>query len=220
MKSSRPRHIYQCDKSREVKAPDDYELVSIPPRIDDEKDNVLIHDSATSSKQPPSEFDDHVHLCSTKEDQRTLSQCSKTAICFSGWRAGAFSAACIALLSLLINIVAAVWLQGHPDNSSKQLVTVFRGDCDTVARMDIWVHLLINVLSTLLLGGSNYCMQCLSAPTRSEVDKAHASGNFLDIVVPSYRNLRHIAWFRVLLWWMLALSSLPLHLLLVSPELI
>ena len=59
-------------------------------------------------------------------------------------------------------------------------------------------------------------MQCLSAPTRKEVDEAHAKGKWLDIGVPSVRNLTNIAKPRVGMWLGLALTSLPLHLRLVD----
>ena len=75
------------------------------------------------------------------------------------------------------------------------------------------MHVAINVLSTLLLGASNYSMQCLSSPTRREVDKAHSQGIWLDIGVPSVRNLRKLSTTRIVLWWLLAISSIPLHLL-------
>lgn len=56
-------------------------------------------------------------------------------------------------------------------------------------------------------------MQCLSSPTRSEIDKAHGQGIWLDIGVPSVRNLRRLSTSRIVLWWVLAISSVPLHLL-------
>lgn len=59
-------------------------------------------------------------------------------------------------------------------------------------------------------------MQCLSAPTRKEVDKAHAKGKWLDIGVPSVRNLTNIAKPRVGMWLGLGLTSLPLHLMWVD----
>lgn len=79
--------------------------------------------------------------------------------------------------------------------------------------MSLWLHLAINVLSTVLLGASNYCMQCLSSPTRGDVDKAHSKGVWLDIGVPSVRNLRRISGRRFALWCLLAVSSIPLHFL-------
>ena len=56
-------------------------------------------------------------------------------------------------------------------------------------------------------------MQCLASPTREEVDKAHGKRIWLDIGVPSVRNLRQISSRRIILWWFLALSGVPLHLL-------
>ena len=56
-------------------------------------------------------------------------------------------------------------------------------------------------------------MQCLSSPTRQDIDKAHAQLNWLDIGIPSIRNLRRITGKRIIFWWLLAISSLPLHLI-------
>lgn len=131
---------------------------------------------------------------------------------FAGWRFGAISAALLAIFSLLINVAAIIWLEIHPHDSNG-LVQVYTGNCHLVRQMGLWVHLGINALSTLLLGGSNYCMQCLSSPTRREIDRAHAQGKYLDIGVPSARNLRSIATHKAVLWWILAISSVPLHLL-------
>ena len=56
-------------------------------------------------------------------------------------------------------------------------------------------------------------MQCLTSPTRDEIDKAHARYDWLDIGILSLRNLRRISWDRIGLWWLLAFSSIPIHLL-------
>lgn len=92
------------------------------------------------------------------------------------------------------------------------LGTLHDGSCKKASRLSFWIHLMINILSTTLLGASNYTMQCLSSPTRKEIDKAHSQGVWLDIGVPSVRNLWRIAKVRVILWWFLAISSIPLHL--------
>ena len=91
--------------------------------------------------------------------------------------------------------------------------TIYEGDCGKVRILDTSIHVVLNVLSTALVGASNYNMQCLAAPSRSEVDMAHSKGVWLDIGVPSVRNLRHISWRRVALWLALAISTIPLHLL-------
>ena len=96
---------------------------------------------------------------------------------------------------------------------SGRLVTLQEGSCQRTKELSLWLHMAINVLSTLLLGASNYCMQCLTSPTRNEVDEAHAQGVWLDIGVPSVRNLTRIPRRRVMLWVVLAISGVPLHLL-------
>lgn len=99
--------------------------------------------------------------------------------------------------------------------------------------MSFWLHICINILSTLLLSASNceynpksFCtsglqaadtMQVISSPTRSEVDKAHQASRWLDIGVPGIRNLISITKTRVVWWALLAISSIPLHLLYELP---
>ncbi|KAK5050551.1 hypothetical protein LTR84_003832 [Exophiala bonariae] len=119
---------------------------------------------------------------------------------FHGWRTGALISSFLAGFSLLINIAVAAWLGTRSVSSGLGVVSIFTGDCGTVQTMDLWVHLAINILSTLLLGGSNYCMQCLSAPTRMDVDAAHKKGKWLDVGVPSVRNLGAVPWYKTFLY--------------------
>ncbi|OMP85474.1 hypothetical protein BK809_0004144 [Diplodia seriata] len=112
---------------------------------------------------------------------------------------------------LVLNFVVAIWAYFKAGKQSNG--HVYEGSCDDVDEASIGIHLLINVLSTLLLGGSQYVMQCLCAPTRGEIDRAHRRGAWLDIGQPSMRNLRYIRRWKLLMWIALVLSSLPLHLL-------
>ena len=118
----------------------------------------------------------------------------------------------LAALVLIINLILTIWAVAK-SGVQDGLGTLYEGSCKRTASLTFWIHLAINVLSTLLLGASNYSMQCLSSPTRSEVDKAHNQGIWLDIGVPSVRNLRRLSIRRIVLWWLLAISSIPLHLL-------
>lgn len=118
------------------------------------------------------------------------------------------SAAIIAWAVFITNLTGSILLQFRSDNNR-----VFTGACSTASKLDSGLHLLINVLSTLLLGACNLTMQLLCAPTRMEVDYAHRSRRWLDIGIPSMRNLRHIARGRRAAWAILAASSLPLHFL-------
>ena len=133
----------------------------------------------------------------------------------SGWRVGAALASVGALTTLIVNVGVGAWAsqQRTEENSVGVLVELFRGDCGTAASLNTWSHLAINIVSTLLLSGSNYCMQCLVAPSRADVNRAHARSAWLDIGVPSLRNLKWIGWWRKTLWILLIVSSLPLHLM-------
>ena len=112
----------------------------------------------------------------------------------------------------LLNVLLSIWATRKFGTTNGYGVLI-SGSCASTKRASTWIHLGINVLSTLLLSASNYCMQILTAPTRSEIDRAHAKGKWLDIGVPSMRNLKWISWYRVCIWILLAGSSLPLHLL-------
>lgn len=133
------------------------------------------------------------------------------------WKIGIRYCAFSGILVLLMNttfLLVGESRAGFPSFSSNQgKRTVYDGQCDTTKKINIGVHLLINVLSTILLSASNYCMQCMSAPTRKEAEQAHAKFKWVDIGVPSIRNLQKIRGLRVLLWLLLSTSSLPLHLL-------
>ncbi|THY44811.1 hypothetical protein D6C99_06632 [Aureobasidium pullulans] len=130
----------------------------------------------------------------------------------SGWRVGATSAAALATLSLALNLIARVFISKH-SKLTAGISSIYTGNCEMVEKYDTWIHLAINVVSTALLSGSNYCMQVLCAPNRKEVDDAHARKRQMDIGVPSLRNLTLIRKEKFLLWCLLGLSSLPLHLM-------
>ena len=59
-------------------------------------------------------------------------------------------------------------------------------------------------------------MQCLSAPTREEVDWAHFNGRTFNIGLSSIFNMKYMKSWKTALWFSLGLSSLPIHLLLNS----
>lgn len=126
----------------------------------------------------------------------------------TGWKPGVINFAVCACVVLIINLVVSIW--GSATYKQKVLT---EGNCEQVKRLNSGLHVLINILSTILLSGSNYCMQCLSAPTREEVDSAHSARKWLDIGIPSIRNLRHISRPRLVVWVLLGLSTAPLHLL-------
>jgi hypothetical protein len=130
-----------------------------------------------------------------------------------GWKSGIIRGAIVAGVVFIINLALAVWSSVKSTHLADGRRVLYQGSCSQVKQLDTGVHLLINLLSTLLLGACNYAMQCLSAPTRQEVDDAHEKRIWLDIGVLSFRNLTRIDSRRRTLWICFAFSSLPFHLL-------
>ena len=103
------------------------------------------------------------------------------------------------LINLNLTVVAAAKFRINVVNG---IGTVYQGDCKVVDDWSTALHILINVLSSMLLSASNYTMQCLCSPTRNEIDKAHSKGDWLEIGLPSVRNiLGRINVRRILMWW-------------------
>lgn len=136
----------------------------------------------------------------------------KKAKSLNGWRMGLALCAATACTVLMINSILAIWALSKYGFNKGGIGTIQEGNCKTTRRLSLWLHLVINVLSTLLLGASNYCMQCLASPTRDELDRAHRQNTWLDVGVPSVRNLTRISRYRIVLWWLLIISGLPIHL--------
>ena len=130
-----------------------------------------------------------------------------------GWRMGITLCVATAITVFMINLILTIWALSRYGLEKGGIGTIQEGSCETSRRLSLWLHLAINVLSTLLLGASNYTMQCLASPTREEVDRAHHQNRWLDIGVPSVRNLTQISPNRKVLWWLLLISGVPLHLL-------
>ncbi len=130
-----------------------------------------------------------------------------------GWRKTAvvnigLSAALTTALTILIGIAA-----GTSGGSLTQNTALYHGSCATAAQINIALHLIINIISTGLLASSNFFIQVLNAPSRREVEAAHRKQKTLAIGVQSAGNLAHISRFKLVSILLLALSSLPVHLL-------
>jgi hypothetical protein len=130
-----------------------------------------------------------------------------------GWRFGVLGGSLLAFIVFILNISVTSVVSGIQDSSFSGRKVLYEGSCEKTRQLNIAAHLLINVLSTALLSASNFGMQCLSAPTRKEVDVAHSKRMWLDIGVLSVRNIKRISKKRAALWALLGASSLPLHLL-------
>ncbi len=116
-----------------------------------------------------------------------------------------------ASIVFIVNLVFTILLWKNYGSSGDGTVTVSDGECSGIRHLDSGLHILINFLSTILLGASNLCLQLLLAPTRKEIDTAHGKRRWLDIGVPSFRNLWNLPRSCQIVWLILAFSSIPIH---------
>ncbi|KAL2067586.1 hypothetical protein VTL71DRAFT_2011 [Oculimacula yallundae] len=186
-------------------------------------ENIELHPRDSLSQDPPQPLfkstDDLLPLEqksqyseSAKSSNVSVSERQQNQNGFEGWRLGASYCCAVVAASLILNLTVTVWAS-KTFGLSEGIGTIHRDTCPVVKWIGLWVHVAINVISTILLGASNYCMQCLCSPTRMEVNKAHARNTWLDIGIQSYRNLTKIRRSRAALWILLAASSIPLHLM-------
>ncbi|RAH72637.1 uncharacterized protein BO66DRAFT_427106 [Aspergillus aculeatinus CBS 121060] len=132
------------------------------------------------------------------------------------WLKGAVICSLITATILAVNsimlIVALIFAYRQSSNHGQfQMVELFTGNCSLANRSATGIHVVINVLGTILLGASSYVMQCLGAPSRSDIDRAHARSRWLNIGTFSFRNFAIMSPKRKVLWGLLLLSSTPIH---------
>lgn len=134
----------------------------------------------------------------------------------SGWRLGVLAGLCIST-SVLCGNLALVFVGFRYSGYSAGIGILAQGPSTSIARISTIYHVLINALSTLLLTASNYCMQVLCSPSRDDIDRAHGEGSYVNVGTLSPWNVRFLKGFRKTGWYVLMLTSIPLHLLLVAP---
>jgi hypothetical protein len=173
--------------------------------VDDDDERSLIPHQESST---PEYRSDKV----PKESEVSSPSLRKRRYRFKSWKVGVTTAAVMTTAVLLVNFLLTVWASVK-FGLDGGIGTVYEGACSTVSAWSFWLHILINGLSSMLLSASNYTMQCVTAPTRRECDRAHSRGDWLDVGVPSVRNLFRISWQRRTMWALLAFSSTPIHLL-------
>lgn len=71
-------------------------------------------------------------------------------------------------------MVVTIVLGKRFPSAGSGLVVLMEDDCSEVKATDSKVHYALNMIAMLLVCESNYNKQCLTAPTRREVDGAYA----------------------------------------------
>ena len=181
-----------------------FENDSFGPELEPQpsKSSLLSSISNRFRSSRPELDDEQLQVLQVDKDRRNV----------KGWRMGVIVSACAAGLVFLVNFLFFVIAMATVGQANG-IGTLYEGDCNTVKRADTVIHLFLNVLGVVMLAASNYTTQCLSSPTRKEIDKAHRQRRALDIGLPSIFNLMFLSRPKVMLWSFLMLCTLPLHLL-------
>ncbi|KAM7218192.1 hypothetical protein V8F06_006483 [Rhypophila decipiens] len=133
-----------------------------------------------------------------------------------GWQ-GALKMLCVLSWVLVIpNLVISSVLsaRGGLQEWVPTTVMIKQGNCDDIGRDDLWIHLAMNIVTTVLMAATNFAMQAWTSPTRADVDRIHAQGKTVDIGVLSLRNILsgRIRLKRLLVGCFMLIVALPLHL--------
>ncbi|KAI2463253.1 hypothetical protein F4781DRAFT_133484 [Annulohypoxylon bovei var. microspora] len=129
-----------------------------------------------------------------------------------GWRrTGTFNLILIIFYGLVLIVCLAVSLSRNPTLYSSTII--FDGDCKTANSFNLVLHFLLNLISTLTLASAGVFMQILSSPSRQEIDYAHLQLRSLDIGISSIKNVWFVSRMKSLGWFVLFVSSVPIHLL-------
>lgn len=64
-----------------------------------------------------------------------------------------------------------------------------------------------------MIASTNYMMQCLSAPSEEEIRRAHKNGRSPRLGLSSPLNSFYMAPSKTVLWWIMGITSIPIHLL-------
>jgi hypothetical protein len=133
-----------------------------------------------------------------------------------GYKRGLIGYAIATAIIFLFNIIWLIYARvEHGINGGTG--TIRRGRCDAVEKLDSDLHLVINILSTIVLTASTTFMALAYSPSRAEVDIAHKKMECLSVGVLGFRNLWHVSWTKALLYLLLMLTSAPFHLLYANP---
>ncbi|KAK8044795.1 hypothetical protein PG993_004819 [Apiospora rasikravindrae] len=132
-----------------------------------------------------------------------------------GWRrSGAYNILLAATCGLVLLVCFCIsWAKPQQFPLLLSTTLIHRGRCRDTGKLNIILHLALNIISTGILSSSNFFMQIVTSPSRPEIDEAHTYLRSLDIGLQSLRNLSFLSHFKQCCWVLLLLSTIPIHLL-------
>ncbi|KAH6690325.1 hypothetical protein F5X68DRAFT_69103 [Plectosphaerella plurivora] len=125
-----------------------------------------------------------------------------------GWRGGVILNCIIAGLIVLATVISFVVAIATERSGESR---IFQGTCASTQMLSFGLHAAISLICMAILVAANYGFQILTSPTRIEVDMAHDAGRWLDIGLPSFRNMRSIARTRAIVAGVLLTSAVSVQ---------
>ncbi|KAI8630438.1 hypothetical protein F5Y19DRAFT_46670 [Xylariaceae sp. FL1651] len=130
----------------------------------------------------------------------------------SGWRLAALINTGLVSVSTILVLALLIWSTAQADGRVRTNTIIFTGACSHSSTINFWLHLGLNIFSTLILASSSFFCQVLSSPSRDEVDAVHAKDKALTIGISSLSNLVDVKRVKSISWAFIFFSSIPLHL--------
>lgn len=127
-----------------------------------------------------------------------------------GWRkSAAINIITVSMVTVLCCVLLGI-SSGRAGGINANFI-FYQGNCETSSKINIWLHLLVNTVSAGVLASSTFFRQLICSPTRAEVDAAHAKNTPMEIGVLSISNLFYMSPFKMLIWLLFFLTSIPIH---------
>jgi hypothetical protein len=145
----------------------------------------------------------------------TRADLTKSGKRIQGWRFGTLMSCCAVATCLVLELALLIY-SVRVNQPRRGLGMLYEGNCDKVKKLSILLLLPMNIIGTVLISTSNYVMQSVSAPTRQEVNRSHVGGGFRNIGMPTSYDMLLGRPYKSILWWILALTTVPIHLFLNS----
>lgn len=129
----------------------------------------------------------------------------------TGIRLSAYANAAVLLINIVLTIVGA----SYGNQFSSVLVSMYQGNCAHTKRVASGLHIMINILGTILVATSSYCCQLLMAPARQDIDNAHAHRVWLPVGTFNIKMLTLLPRHRKLMWYLMFGTSIAIQLMYV-----
>ncbi|TIC91649.1 hypothetical protein CH35J_010754 [Colletotrichum higginsianum] len=192
------------ERQRQTQSPETLEANAPPPDVNESSAQGFYEEATTSTHSTVEANDDLERMLPPDEKRGSQGTFNRMK---SGWRAGialniviGFFILIVAIVCLVLALVVVGMIKGES--------RIFEGDCATARQVKIGVFVAINVVTIVLLSAANYVFQVLSSPTRIEIEMAHDGRRWLDIGIPSFRNLRFVSKPRVVMTAIIMLAAL------------